>query len=530
MVFLAWYHVFIADTCHTIVPGDSVAHTVARQLAEDDEYSDFESFVRQIDTAFTLKGYPFYRLSLTDSDTCKILYIQSGEPMSGVVAWSRNPDKSAQTELIQLERLYHLMGDILIHNQNSGYPFSKIEPKIYAYRGKVPVLYLDIDEGPLIVVDSMVVKSENPPRLFLIQKFSDLKLPFTYNLKKLNESVRRLENSGLVESTAPASVLFSHQGSTLYLYMNTRQRVFADVIVGLNTDNTNRTILTGEINLALKNIFRYAESIDLQWRAPGVEQQLLNLKFEFPFMFRSSLGWSGDVRLFRQDSTFATFSGQVSATYFFSPLVLAGIGAQRENSSVPGIFQPGVAAYSADYSFFKLHYKGISNHGLQRRGVSGSAEFAVGLLRRGENDYNRFRIQLHAESDFKIHSNHKLYNRFTLLHLDGPEILLNESFRTGGMGSIRGFNEWLFFTSSALLGVVEYRYFVDGSTYLKGFYDAAWQRIPFGQAGFFQGFGSGLAIPVGTGLFHIDVALGKFPNLPVNVRDTRLHISYNANF
>lgn len=519
------------DTCHLLVPGDSISREIIGNFGEDTLFDNFQSLLLRIDQDFKKEGYPFYSIQQISSDFCPWWLLKSGHLLGdSVLIGDHSFSHRELPEAIHLEIFERKIRHILKKKQNEGYPFSRISPEIQYYSDAKPVIRLELDDGPLIIVDSIIVKSENPPKLYLIQRYSGLKIPFIYSLKKIEESIRNLENSGIVESTAPASVLFSNQGSTLYLYLDKKQRVFADVLVGINSDNQNRTILTGEVNLAFSNVFSYAENIALVWRAPGLQQQLLDLNLEFPFLFRTPLGWSGQIRLFRQDSSFATFSGQAAATYFFSPALTAGLGFLRESSSAPGTFQSGIASFTSDYSFFKIHFRGLVGTGIYRKGVAGSAYLNVGQLRENENELNRLKLEVTIESEQRIHSNHKIFNHLSVKHIEGNNILLNESFRTGGAGSIRGFNELLFFASTALTGISEYRFFLDPNAFFKVFYDGAWQRFPQGESGYFQGFGSGLALPLGSGLFHLDVAVGKFPGIPINVRDTRLHVGLSAGF
>ena len=527
---LFFINVFVNDSCYSILPADSTAGSLLNALKQSTSFEHFDSLVYQIDLEFKRNKYPFYSIRKIKSDSCTGLIVHSGLSLGDSIKIIYSISDNQYEDATVLHKFESSVQKILEKEQNTGYPFSRIIPSIHSFKSSIPIVHAELDKGPLIVIDSLVVKSENPPKLHIIKRYSGLTLPFTYNFKKIEESVQSLENSGVLESTAPASILFSEQGSTLFLYLNKKQRVFADLIIGVNSNNKNQTILTGEVNLILKNVFGYAESVALLWRAPAPQQQFLNLKLDFPFMFRTPFGWSSDVRLFRQDSTFANFSGQVTCTYFFSPSVSAGLGLQRETSAAPGLVQNGVSSFSADYSFIKLLYKKMNGSGVSRKGFFGSTEINVGLLRESDNELNRLKFQMNIESDQKLFLNHKVYNRISIFHLGGENLLLNESFRTGGVGSVRGFNEWLFFASTALIGVAEYRFFLDANTFFKAFYDGAWQKITFGELGYFQGMGAGLALPVGTGILHIDIGIGKFPGLPINLRDTRLHVGISAGF
>ncbi|MFN3950777.1 MAG: hypothetical protein ACK4KT_00075 [Thermaurantimonas sp.] len=523
-------HIYADDSCFLIMPADSVANSLISVFKSDTSFESFDDVVYRIDSVFKKNNYPFYVINKIDNGLCTGLCVRSGPSIGDSVKVRYASHPHQPDEVIDLKAFDSRVRKILEEERNAGFPFSRITPVIQSFSNGLPVIEAELDKGPMIIIDSLVIKSENVPKLHFIYRYSGLKLPLRYNGKKIEESIRNLENSGVLELTAPASILYSEKGSTLYLYLKKKQRVFADLVIGVNSNDRSQTILTGEMHLALKNVFGNAESIALQWRAPAQQQQFLNLQVDFPFVFRTPLGWSANVRLFRQDSTFATFSGDVTARYFFSPAISAGFGFQRESSSAPGALQADINSFTSDYSFVRLLYKKMNGSGVYRTGVSGNGDVGVGLLRNRDNEINRFKFQIILESEQILSSNHKIYNRFSMFHLGGEDILLNESFRTGGVGSIRGFNEWLFFATTAVIGVAEYRFFLDSNTFLKAFYDGAWQKISSGEGGYFQGVGTGLALPVGNGIFHIDVGVGKFPGLPLNLRDTRLHIGVSAGF
>lgn len=522
------FRILLADSCSLVTARDSVAYHVFSALS-DTEFSNKTLFLSKVDSLFSYYDYPFYTLEEVKTDTCTVFNINSGIRLTDSVKVAESR-LFTPNEKISIRQFKTKSNEVLRKCSNAGYPFARVVPSIVNYDTNIPVIKIEIDSGPRIEIDSLVIKSEKPVNVAVLKRISGLRLPMVYNQKKLDEALERISTSGFVEFTSPSSVLFIEEGSIIYLYAKQKQSVFGDLIIGLNSDNQRRTVFTGEAQLALLNLFGSAERISIQWRAPATLQQFLHLRGDFPFLFQTPIGTSLDLQVFRQDSTFARFSSRVGGTYYFSPKVSAGLGWFRESSSSLELVEVGFTPYLSSYQFFHVQYNTINGKGSKKRGVRSALEVGVGTIRKNEIQENRLRLQVEADADIPISNYQKLFTSLAFKGINGPNILLNESYRTGGMGSIRGFNEWSFFVTSAAIGTLEYRFFVDSKAFFKAFYDAGWQSVTGGSQGYYQGFGAGLALPVSVGMFHVDVAVGKFPGLPIDLRNTRLHIGLKAGF
>lgn len=519
--------ILIADTCTVVLAQDPVAFFTLESI-DGTAFQNRIAFLAKTDSLFTKQNLPFYSLRESVKDSCKIFYISSGIRLSDSVKIA-DPSTLFANEILTLSQFKGRSQDILKKYSNAGYPFARVVPDILYYDNTLPIVEVKVDSGPRIVIDSIVVKSEKPIDLIVLKRIAGLRLPMLFNQKKLEEAQDRIVNKGFLEFTAPTSFLFTEEGSILYLYARRKQSVFGDLLIGLNSDNQRRTVLTGEAQFALLNVFGKAENISVQWRAPATQQQFLHFRSEFPFLFHSPLGTTVEFQVFRQDSTFARFNMRVAGTYFYSSSLSAGLGWYRESSSSVRSASEGLMPYTSNFQFFKIQYSNKRGAGVSSKGFRNSLEAGVGTITKDDTQENRLRLLLESDADIPIAKRLNLYTSLVFKTVNGPAILLNESYRTGGMGSIRGFNEWSFFVSSAVLGVFEYRFYVDSKSFFKAFYDAGWQVLTSGGSGYYQGFGSGLALPVANGLFHFDIAVGKFPNMPVDWRNTRLHIGFRSN-
>lgn len=522
------FRILLADSCCLVWASDPIAYQVFKKISGT-EFSNRALFCSKVDSLFTHYDYPFYILKEVKLDTCAVFYLSSGIRLSDTVIVQESR-LFVPNEIISIAQFKSKSQEVIQKCSNVGYPFARVVPSILYYHRNIPVIKIEVDSGPRIAIDSLVVKAEKSINITILKRISGLRFPMVYNQKKLNEGLERITTTGFLEFTAPLSVLFTKEGSILYLYTKQKQSVFGDLIIGLNSDNQRRTFLTGEAQLALNNLFGSAEKLSVLWRAPATLQQFLHLRGDFPFLFNTPIGTSIDFQVFRQDSTFARFSSRIGGTYHFSPAMSAGLGWFRESSSSVVMVDVGFLPYLSSYQFLHVQYNNKSSKGLKKRGLRNALEIGVGTIRKNEIQENRLRLQIEADVDIPVSKYQKLFASLVFKGINGPNVLLNESYRTGGMGSIRGFNEWSFFVTSAAIGTLEHRFYLDSKAFFKVFYDAGWQSVTGGSKGYYQGFGAGLALPVSVGMFHVDVAVGKFPELPIDLRNTRLHIGLRAGF
>ncbi|GCD77628.1 hypothetical protein JCM31826_11100 [Thermaurantimonas aggregans] len=520
------FRILLADSCCFVSAQDSISYRVLDALS-DSVFSSRGVFFSKIDSLFLLYNHPFYTFKEVKRDSCVVFYLNSGIGLTDSVIVTES-GLFMPNEKISITQLKNKSREVVQKCTNNGYPFARVVPRVLYYNTNIPVIKVEVDSGPLIKIDSLIIKSEKSINITVIKRISGLRIPMAYSQKKIDEALERISASGFLEFSAPSSVLFTEEGSILYLYAKQKQSVFGDLIIGLNSDNQQRTVITGEAQLSLSNLFGSAEKISIQWRAPATFQQFLHLRGDFPFLFHTPIGLSFDFQVFRQDSTFARFSSRIGAAYYFSSTVSAGLGWMRERSSSVNLVEVGFMPFSSTYQLVHVQYNGKRGKGSSKKGLRNVLEVGIGTIRKSETLENRLRLLWEADADLPISKNHKIFGSFFLKSINGPGILLNESYRTGGFGSIRGFNEWSFFVTSAALGVLEYRIYLDYNSYIKMFYDAGWQSITGGSKGYYQGFGAGLALPVSVGMFHVDVAVGKFPNMPMDFRNTRLHIGFRS--
>lgn len=530
IALLSFLRILVADTCVYLTPSDQPLHTSIAEHLQNRHFSHISQLFSSLDSLLVANGKFFYQLHRSSYDQCLYLHLHPGNEVPDTLLLLPISKDMSDTNIIERKNLQTILNQLIGKLSENGFPFAVVKPEIRAFVNEHPVISLKVDTGPKILIHDIVLKSQRPPRYFVIKQLSGVRFPFEYSLKKIDKILQNLAASGMFETTSPPSVLFSEDENLLYLYGNKKQSLFIDALAGLNTDNQNRPILTGEASFRFSNTLGYAEDLRISWRAPAALQQFLSVSVAAPYLFKTPFGTTTGLKLFRQDSTFVQISGSLTATYAFGPQIRAGLGIHRETSNTFLTSTTLLSGFVATYQRLDLRYHQSSGQGVNRRLFEVETSLLSGSLQTGDLRLPRLKNQLKTQMDLPIRVPHKMFHSLRVEHLDGRNILLNESFRTGGYGSLRGFNEWTFFAKIAVLSSLEYRFFLDQFTFFKIFYDNGWQRLTAGEEGYFQGIGTGLALPAGNGLFHLDIAVGKFPGIPLQLRDTRLHIGFSNRF
>ena len=111
--------------------------------------------------------------------------------------------------------------------------------------------------------------------------------------------------------------------------------------------------------------------------------------------------------------------------------------------------------------------------------------------------------------------------------------MINELFRLGGIGNLRGHNQNVFFASHYIIGNWEYRFLFDNYSYLFVFYDQGWLQQKTINS-FIEdmplGFGLGLNFPTKAGIFNIVYALGQTKNQSINFNRSKIHFGFISRF
>ena len=420
-------------------------------------------------------------------------------------------------------------------------------------------------EGRKIEYDSIsnLGKSDLSPTY--LGHFLDLEPGDLYREKDIADIDRKLRNLPLVQVKGPSRVYFINGKARVVLQIDDRVTDRFDGIVGLapNSNNAedNALLITGEVNLELKNLFRSAKQFELHWRNYLQRSQKLDVSLTWPYLFNTKLGIHGAVNINKFDTLFVNLNSKIGFRYqqkgnnylqFYyqaisSNLLTVDTALVRSTARIPDnnpfrIDNYGLNIYQSSFDY-------LPN---PRKGYLISADISLGvkqLLRNTEVDLVQFydpesngyisiydtlnkrslrsAYQVDALLFIPVFDHVTVVNGLTFGGLFAPSILFNELYNFGGFSSLKGFDENELFASKYLLYKFEYRYLLGGNSHVGVFFNTAFiENTVEQETGISEtpyGFGAIGQLDVGNGSLSLAYALGSRRGNPIAFNSAKIH-------
>lgn len=336
-----------------------------------------------------------------------------------------------------------------------------------------------------------------------------------------------------------------------------------DFLIGVlpNSPQTNRLLITGDLEAELHNSFGAGERLYASYERLRPETQELQLAVSYPYLLGLPFGVDGAFSLYRRDTTFINVQGRLGLTYFTggrdqidvffdnqaTNLLSVDTTAIVLSEQLPAQLDTRRNSFGVGVQFNRLDYRYNP-----RRGWDLRLQATVGTRRilrnndiaasKANNLYDELEERT-AQYEFELYGRYflPLFARSTLLtgvqaggRFNPTGILRNEQFRLGGNRQLRGFDEEFFFASHYLIGTLEYRLLLGRNAYLFAFLDGGWlentrqevkQNVQYPY-----GMGAGLTFETAAGLFGLSIAVGGSTDLPVDFASPKVHFGYVSLF
>lgn len=394
---------------------------------------------------------------------------------------------------------------------------------------------LFVDNGNIRNVDSIAVKGyEKFPRSFL-KYYAGIKKGEVFNQKKLVEQNENINSLGFVSAIKPPEALFRKDSTTVYFYLEKQNNNLFDGIIGFATDEeTQKLTFNGYLNLELNNNLNFGEQLLLNYKADGKEQVNFRVKATLPYLFKSPIGLSGELKIFKRDSTFITTEQQIRATYQINPKSTTYVGYKGyDSSNLLDIAVAGspVEDFKSTFLIAGGTYLKPQNKKLFPIKTILSLDAGIGSRKNDSITQNQVRLEGLLSNIFNLNFKNSLFVQNSTSILVSDSYLVNELFRFGGINSIRGFNENSIDASFFSVINTEYRYQFNEGVYAHSIIDFAYfenETLKLKQN--LYSFGLGIGLNTKAGLFKFNVANGNTENQNFSFSNTKIHISVSSKF
>lgn len=441
------------------------------------------------------------------------------------------PEETALLLKSNIEQLTHnldsLKQQISKAYSEKGYVFNRVKSVFLSMENQLPKVKIEVWKGEARTITGFVLKGYTKiPKRFV----ANLEKEFSgkiYTSGHLQKIASRLTNHTFVSLEKPPQTLFTKDSTQVYLSLQKKKTNSFDGILGFGNQQGNKITFNGNINLDLRNVFNGFERILLYWQRNPQAGQNFDLQADVPYLFRTHLGTSVSMNIYRQDSTFANFRFRPALYYQFSEHQKFGVRGSIELSSV---LENSIASTQEftkkGFGIFYQYLLPSEETLLQyQTKINIEADRLNAYYQNSGTAFRQLQYAIFAEHNLPLTGNHYLNLRVQSALLDtDAEVATNELFRIGGYRSLRGFNEESLFTDFYGWGGIEYRYLVSNQAFFDVFGELASIRnsvLKEHRKLYSLGLGFNFMLPLGLMTFQI--SNGFQAGSALRFQETRIH-------
>lgn len=524
-----------------------------------------QSYFQSVKSNFSKQGYLAASVDSFTIDTsiCNA-YIYIGPKM--IVQFQN--DSTMSSEVSNQFQWVEEQNDYINEQANSGFPLEKIYITDQEIINDTLRIHWINSKGDLITWDSIKQKNDNVLSQSFLHNYLFIKKGKPFELEKVSKIENRLKNLNYIKLQSPPTLEIQDQKADIILDIQPVNASVFDFLIGVlpNFENEERQFtISGELNAHLRNKLKQGEEIKFHFRQLRPETQKIELLFRYPYIANLPIGMMTSFQLYKFENKTIDLNARIGATYLvennfqssfyteYSSSRIIEIDTQAiiENKKLPDNLDVTSTQLGVLFEQQQLDYVFNPRKGFTwQMDVSfGSRNIIPNALIQGistdsidfQNAYDTLNLnslQANIEGNFayffpiRKRSTFKLETHLGYKWTNGT-LFLNEYYRMGGAGDIRGFDEESIQGKFYSYLTAEFRYLLSQNSYFSVFADYGWLRNDYlTERNWNQtiGGGIGLSFQTNAGIFEIDVALGRQLNNPVDFRNTKTHFGFVALF
>jgi outer membrane protein assembly factor BamA len=520
-----------------------------------------DSFAAGNDTGtvwlFTGEQYKWARINTAGTD----------DTLLQAVGWN---DKRVTNELLNFEQVYALQQRMLDYYQERGYPFARIALDSIAINGNEVSATLMTHRGPLHHIDSIKLFGKAKISKSFLQRHLSIVNGSLYKRSVLQNVSRKISELPYVQEQFPNNITMLAGSSVLNLYLQPKKSSQVNVLLGLIPapspnglpQQGNKLLVTGDANILLNNALSQGETIGLIYQQLAPRSPRLNILYRHPFIFRSPLGIDFSFEMYKRDSAWLNLDVQAGVRYQLGPNQSGRIFFQHLKTNaypdtavllvtrkLPVNLDVKVYNLGLQYEFNNTDYRRNPRSGneLNLLTAFGTKQIplnnAITELKDPANPGYKFsslydtlkrnsyqlKLKLQAAHYFRLSKAGVLKTAINGGWLQSGNYLRNELYQVGGFKLLRGFDEESQFANRYAVATAEYRFLTGADSYFFVFADGGYtanQSIKPTIAHTYLGTGLGLNFSTPAGLFNISFAVGTRDDIPLGLKQAKIHFGY----
>lgn len=490
-----------------------------------------------------------------DTTTCPLrlgtvyrwAHLSRGNVGVEIASQARFREKLYRDEPVTPRQVGRLVEGLLDLCENTGHPFAELRLDSIRSTGDGLHASLHLDQGRLVLLDSIVVRGTARTSDRYLYNYIGLEPGDPYNERAIMALRRRLREIPFVQVVRAPYVQFTEERTKLFLFLDDKKASSITGILGVQPDPvTGDVIITGDLDLKLKNALRRGENIALNWRRLRDRTQELILGFNYPFLLNTPFGTDLGLRIFRRDTTFLEVNAHLAVELLLQQgdklsFILNNKSSDRLGTltqPIPGLADVKVLSYGLALARERFDYRlnPRSGHSAVLSATAGRKRTNTAVFGdTGPTEKRTVQYQL----DGKAVAHLRWGSRGTIRTaaqggwMINDDLFANELYRIGGIKTMRGADEASIFASAFAIGTVELRYLYEENANFFVFVDQGWWENAAADQYLKDdplGFGLGTSFETKAGIFSLTYALGQQFGNPLELRSGKIHFGFISLF
>ena len=434
---------------------------------------------------------------------------------------------------VPISALENTLDQLSIALSNESYTFATLQLQNIQPEDEINIkANLVLDKGAKRTLQNIKVLGYDKFPTSYIKYFLRIKTQKPFQLERIQSQMKLLNQLPFAQQKRPAEVLFTKDSTTVYLYLEKIKSNRFDGFLGFGSDETTGEIeFDGYLDLKLINNLNFGESLNLNYKSDEIDQKTLDIALQLPYLFGTPLGSTLNLNIFKKDSTFTTAQQGIKLFYQLNENQQLGLGVRLQQSNAINNTSDAFVE-DFDSQFYEINY----NYSKQQQTdllfpVQRQLEVSVAFGKRSAaSELKQRHIRLKGFQIFNLNQKNSIFLKVHLEELQSDQYLLNELLRFGGITSVRGFRENSLFATR--LGVLcsEYRYRFSPGLFVHSVIDAGYFQDSNNTDYQIFGFGFGFGLRSNGGLLRLTYANGKTKNIPFDLSESKVHLSFTSTF
>ncbi|MEP3214963.1 MAG: POTRA domain-containing protein [Gilvibacter sp.] len=531
---------------------DAKKNSLIDSILPNKKFANLTTLNREIDSVelrLNYRGYlanRFYEpIKLNDSTytlkielakqykTVKVVFDPA--QLDGKILRDLSDQITADSFTVPFSQIESVLNTISERIARDGFPFASVQlTRFDIDRPSLVYAKLKVEYGKARTISGVEVKGYDKFPKSFVKYYAGIKKGQAFDQKQISKKFDNLSSLGFANSIKAPEVLFRKDSTQVYLYLEKKSNNTFDGILGFaNSEEDSKIIFNGYLDLVLSNNLNFGETLAINYKSDGNEQQNFKVRTNLPYLFGSPLGVDLELYLFKRDSSFVSVEQKASAFYQLSPkFQLHGGYLYKESNNLQDEALTNTAIEDLTSNFFLAGISYTDPQGTPLYPFKSKAQLFSRFGNRKANlESQQTYLGLTGFHIFNLNTRNSIYLRTQVETLISDNYVTNELLRFGGINSIRGFEENSI--DAQLLAVVstEYRYLLNNALYAHSIIDAGYfENELTNTKEELVSFGFGLGFLSKAGVFKLNIANGKTQSLPFKFSNTKIHLSLTSKF